>query len=189
MEVNEVQELQEQHEHAQAGGTHEATPNKHQKPVSFTMSVLAVMVAVVTVLGHRTHTEAVLMQARASDQWNLYQAKKIRQNDTQLAADQLSLGAVNNPLAAQAMVANYKAHLSKWSGDLDKEQEVAHSFEEKVEAAEKKAGRFDLGEAMLEIALVVTSITLLTRQRMYWLLGMAFGVLGIAVAVGGSLLQ
>ncbi len=42
------------------------------------MSVLAVTVAVVTVLGHRTHTEAVLMQARAGDQWNLYQAKSGR---------------------------------------------------------------------------------------------------------------
>lgn len=190
MEANEVQELHEQHEHALGGHeeAHGAQP-KHQKHVSFTMSVLAVMVAVVTVLGHRTHTEAVLMQARASDQWNLYQAKKIRQNDTQLAADQLSLAAVRDPGAAQAMIANYKAHLAKWSGDLEKEQEVARSFEEKVEAAEKKAGRFDLGEALLEIGLVITSITLLTRQRTYWLLGMAFGVLGIAVVVRGALLH
>ena len=47
--------------------------------VSLAISVLAVLVAMVTVLGHRTHTEAVLAQTRAADQWNLYQAKKIRQ--------------------------------------------------------------------------------------------------------------
>ena len=34
--------------------------------VSLAISILAVLVAMVTVLGHRTHTEAVLMQARAS---------------------------------------------------------------------------------------------------------------------------
>ena len=39
------------------------------------MTVLAVLVAVTTVLGHRTHTEAVLTQAEASDTWNEYQAK------------------------------------------------------------------------------------------------------------------
>ncbi len=87
------------------------------------------------------------------------------------------------------MVTNYKTHLSKWNSELNKEEKAAHDFEGKVDAAEKKAGRVDLGEALLEIALVVTSITLLTRQRMYWLLGMAFGVLGIAVAVRGSLLR
>ena len=48
------------------------------RPVAFTMSVLAVLVAVMTVLGHRTHTEAVLDQNKATDQWNQYQAQKIR---------------------------------------------------------------------------------------------------------------
>ena len=46
------------------------------------MSVLAVLVAITTVLGHRTHTEAVLDQNKATDQWNEYQAHKIRANDT-----------------------------------------------------------------------------------------------------------
>ncbi len=183
MEANEVHELQEQHEHALGGG-HESH-GTNLKPVSFSMSVLAVLVAVVTVLGHRTHTEAVLMQARASDQWNLYQAKKIRQNETQLAADLLGNLALRDKADAGATLATYKAHLAKWSGDLEQEQEVARQFEEKVEAAERKATRFDLSEALLEIGLVVTSITLLTRLRTYWLLGMVFGVVGVVVAAAG----
>ena len=69
MEAHEAQELQEHAEH----GAHESA----LRPVAFTMSLLAVMVAVTTVLGHRTHTEAVLYQNKATDQWNLYQAKKI----------------------------------------------------------------------------------------------------------------
>ena len=61
------------------------------RPVAFTMSVLAVLVAVTTVLGHRTHTEAVLDQNRATDQWNEYQAKKIRSYNTSLSGDLLSV--------------------------------------------------------------------------------------------------
>ncbi len=188
MEANELQELHEQHEHARGEGEHEAA-GPSLKPVSFTMSVLAVLVAVVTVLGHRTHTEAVLMQAKASDQWNLYQAKKIRQSDTQIALDLLGALSLRDNAAAQGTASAYKAHLGKWKSDLDGEQEVARGFEEKVEAAEKTAGRFDLGEALLEIGLVVTSITLLTRQRIYWSLGMLFGVLGLLVVVQGLLLR
>ena len=59
MEAHEAQELKEHAEH----GAHEAT----LRPVAFTMSVLAVLVAVTTVLGHRTHTEAVLYQNKATD--------------------------------------------------------------------------------------------------------------------------
>jgi hypothetical protein len=202
MEANEVQELQEQHEHALEPGDHEPgerEPAGHEagehggrgslKHVSFTMSVLAVLVAIVTVLGHRTHTEAVLMQARASDQWNFYQAKKIRQNDTQLSADILTAVAGPSNAAARTTVAGYEAHMAKWKKDLDDEQKTARSFEERVEVAERKASRFDLAEAMLEIALVVTSITLLTRLSIYWVAGMVFGAIGLVVAVSGLLVR
>jgi hypothetical protein len=188
MEANEVQELQEQHEHARGGGESEGHGGS-LKHVSFTMSVLAVLVAVVSVLGHRTHTEAVLMQARASDQWNFYQAKKIRQNDTQLSEDILSATASQNNPVARMTIAGYEAHLAKWKKDLDDEQKSARDYEDKVEVAEKKASRFDLAEAMLEIALVVTSITLLTRLSVYWLVGMAFGVVGLVIAVSGLLVR
>ncbi len=73
------------------------------RPVAFTMSVLAVLVAVTTVLGHRTHTEAVLDQNKATDQWNFYQAHKIRSNDTQLAADLLSVVAVGDKVARRRL--------------------------------------------------------------------------------------
>ena len=55
------------------------------------MSILAVLVAITTLLGHRCSTEAVLAQARASDQWNEYQAKRILpERHDLLAADLLS---------------------------------------------------------------------------------------------------
>jgi len=41
----------------------------------------------------------------------------------------------------------------------------------------------------LEIGLVVTSITLLTRKRAYWYLGMVFSVIGIVATASGLLLR
>ena len=55
--------------------------------------------------------------------------------------------------------------------------------------AGRKANRFNLGEVFLEIALVVTSITLLTSNRGYWVMGIIFAVLGVAVAATGFLLH
>lgn len=173
MEADEVQELEEQQEKARENSL---------RPVSFTMSVLAVLVAVTTVLGHRTHTEAVLAQARASDQWNLYQAKKIRQYNTELTVDLLSALPVHDAAAAGKLTSSYQAHLQKWNEDLKQEEEKATDLEGDVRKAERHANRFDLGEALLEIGLVITSITLLTRLRTYWYLGMVFGAAGFVIA-------
>lgn len=180
MEADEVQELEEQAEKARENSL---------RPVSFTMSVLAVLVAVTTVLGHRTHTEAVLQQARATDQWNLYQAKKIRQYNTELTVDLLSALPVSDPATATKITDAYKTHLQKWSDDLNEEQNRATELEGEVRRSERHATRFDLGEALLEIGLVITSITLLTRLRAYWYLGMVFGAAGTLIAAWAFLIR
>ena len=180
MEANEAQELQEQHEQAH---------DPSLRPVSFTMSLLAVLVGVTTVLGHRTHTEAVLEQARASDQWNLYQAKKNRQYDTELTADLLAAIPIRDAAAANKITDSYKSHVQKWNEDLAEEEKQAKELEAGVRKAERHATRFDLGEALLEIGLVIPSITLLTRQRAYWWLGMGFGAAGLLVAAWAFLIR
>lgn len=181
MEANEAQELQEHAEH----GAHESS----MRPVAFTMSVLAVLVAITTVLGHRTHTEAVLFQNKATDQWNEYQAKKIRSYNTSLAADMLSTVTINDKDAAAKIAKAYAGHQKKWDDELNEEQEKAESLETRVENAEARADRYDLAEALLEIGLVITSVTLLTRNRFYWYFGIAFSVAGVISALSVVLLK
>ncbi|HEY6848611.1 MAG TPA: DUF4337 domain-containing protein [Terracidiphilus sp.] len=174
MEANEVQELKE---HAEQGG------ERAMRPVAFTMSVVAVLVAITTVLGHRTHTEAVLDQNKATDQWNFYQAKKIRANDTQLAADLLSVVALADKDAAANITKSYADHQAKWADDLKQEQQKAEALETTVGRAEVRANRFDLSEALLEIGLVISSVTLLTRAKPYWYLGILFSLGGVVSAL------
>jgi NAD dependent epimerase/dehydratase family enzyme len=156
--------------------------------VSFSISVLAVLVALATVLAHRAHTEAVLQQARATDQWNLYQAKKIRQSNIATTSDLLTILAPNNAAAA-AKLNEYKEHTAKWDDDLKEEDEKAREFEGDVMTAEHRASRYDSGEALLQIAVVLSSVTLLTRQRLYWLLGLALGAGGLIFAAMGFLIH
>jgi hypothetical protein len=179
MEANEIQEFVEEQEKGR---------ESHLYPVSFSISVLAVLVALVTVMSHRSHTAAILAQARSTDEWGLYQAKKVRQNEINLASDLLAVVAPTDATALKDRAA-YKAHTAKWDNDLKDSEERARKLEEEVERAEHKASRFDAGEALLQIAVVLSSITLLTRQRVYWLLGLAIGVVGLGFALTGYLLH
>jgi hypothetical protein len=195
MEANEVQELEEHAEHAEH--------DRMLRPVALTMTILAVLVAVVTVLGHRTHTDAILNQTRAAveqnraaDEWAFYQAHKIRANDTELTSDLMSVVTIVNKDEAKKKAKSYADHQKKWATDLKEGEEKAREtekrvseYEEKVEGAEGRANRFDLGEVLLEIGLVITSITLLTHKRIYWFMGMGFSVVGIVATVMGVLLK
>jgi Domain of unknown function (DUF4337) len=174
MEANEAHELMENHEHA--------AEDKSLRPVAFAMSILAVLVAIVTLLGHRASTEAVLAQSRASDQWNEYQAKRIRQHEATLSADLLSTLPVTDQSAAEALKTKYQQNIRQWTDEMKDEADKAHDLEVDVRRAERRADRYDLGEAMLEIGLVITSIALLTRQRTYAFLGCAFGAAGLISA-------
>lgn len=181
MEPNEVHEL---HEHAEHGA-HDSS----LRPVAFTMSVLAVLVAIATVLGHRTHTEAVLDQNKATDQWNEYQAKKIRSYNTSLASDLLGVVNLADKDKEAKLAKAYADHQTKWNQDLKDEQDKAKALEKLVERAEARADRFDVGEALLEIGLVVTSVTLLTRSRVYWYFGMIFATAGVLSAISVFLIH
>ena len=55
----EPQEIQEQAEHAHHSG---------QKGIGLTTSIVAVLLAVATLLGHRAHTEEVILRTEANDQ-------------------------------------------------------------------------------------------------------------------------
>src|ERR1700691_70462 len=113
MEGDEAGELKEHAEH----GSHDS----EMRPVAFTMSVVAVLVAITTVLGHRTHTEAVLDQNKATDQWDLYQAKKIRANAAQLASDLLSVITITDKDAPAKIAKSSADHQAKWADDLKQE--------------------------------------------------------------------
>src|SRR6202789_573237 len=175
MEANEVQEFANEMKESGEGG-------ESLKSISLGISILAVLVAMVTVLGHRSHTEAVLMQSRAGDQCNEYQAKKIRMDNLSVTVDLLTMEPTNNAAITGAKTEEYKAHIEKWKSDLVEEQEKARDFEKEVTHAEAQAARYDLVEALLQIAVVLCSITLFTRKRAYFLLGLALGVAGIVVA-------
>jgi hypothetical protein len=177
-------ELQELHEHAQHGAH-----NPEMAPVSLTMAILAVLVAIVTLLGHRMHTEEVVMQTRANDQWAYYQGK-----DTRLHTDQKLLGMAgflpsSDSGKAASWLESTKGEAEKYDNQKDEIQSEARKLEAEATIARRRADRFDLGEVFLEVALVITSITLLSGRKVFWWLGMASGAIGVLVAASHMLIQ
>jgi len=181
MSAEELQELQEHAEHAHA--------HPNLAPVSLTMAVLAVMVAVVTLLGHRAHTEEVVQQATASDQWAYFQAKSIRQHEDELFADISGAVASKDAGGMDKFRDKYTQDGERYKQEKSEIQDEARKLETEVAMERNRADRYDLAEVFLEIGLVITSITLLSGRRIFWYLGMLFGVVGVVVAATGALIH
>ncbi len=180
-EATEAQELQE---HAESAHEHPT-----MKPVSMTMAILAVLVASVALLGHRTHIEQVMAQSRANDQWAYYQAKNIRRHNYELFLDLSSIAVTRDPAQTEKLREKYLQQLDRYRDEQKETEKEAHKLESEVVVAERKANRFNLGEVLLEIGLVITSITLLSGNRAYWYFGLIAGALGVVVAATGMLVH
>ena len=181
MSADELQELQEHAEHAQH--------DRSMAPVSLTMAVLAVLVAVAALLGHRAHTEEVVLQARSSDQWAYYQAKNIREHEDELFSGMAGLMNGNDGGEVAKFREKYSQEAERYKQEKEKIQDDARELEHEVGTERKRADRYDLAEVFLEIGLVITSITLLSGRRIFWHLGIVMGVVGIAVAITGAVVH
>ena len=158
-------------------------------PVSITISIMAVLVAGATLLGHRAHTEELLLQSQATDQWAYYQAKNGRYHGMQNTADLIETMIPRDKDKAEAKLEKYEKDIERYDSDKEDISEKAKELEKERDLVSRRADRFDGGEALLEIGLVICSITLLTKRKAFWFGGGLIGILGIALAATGLLLH
>jgi len=171
------------HDHAVEHEGHK--PGLGQQVAIFT-AVLATVGAIVSFFGGHTQNnallfknEAVLERAEASDQWNFYQAKSMKQNLAELAA------AINTD---PKKVEFYQSEAKRYSQEKKDIEKVAREHEAKSKHFTEMSDHalhphhyLAISMTLLQIAIALASITVLTQKR--WLLAGA-----ALAALGGSVL-
>jgi hypothetical protein len=158
-------------------------------PVSITISIMAVFVAGASLLGHRAHTEGLRLETQAASRWAQYQAKSVRLHEAQGFSDVVRLVAPLNKEMGEELKEKYAKEVEHYESDKSDVSKEAKGLEEERDLTIRQADRFDGGEALLEIGLVICSITLLTKRKGFWLGGVLIGAFGIALAVTGFFLH
>jgi hypothetical protein len=168
------EELQEHTHHAH---------DPFDKRVAATMAIIAALLALVSVLGHLLTTEELLNQQKASDQWAYSQAKDIRHYLARVAHD-----VIIEEKGSAGVIAKYDADDQRYKNDTVNVQEKAREFEKESDLAGRKAFRMHLGEVFLEIAIVLSSLAILTKKSFVWMAGMASALVGGLIALTALLL-
>ena len=167
------------HDHAVE---HEAHKGGLGQQVAIFSAVLATVGAIVSFFGGDTQNkamlyknEAVLERAEATDQWNFYQAKSMKQNMAEIAAANATNPKVAEKYAAEAK--RYDAEKKEVMAEAKKHEAAYKSWNEKSEHALHPHHYLAMSMTLLQIAIALASITVLTQRR--WLLtGAAVAALG-----------
>ena len=146
------------------------------KRVAGTMAALAAVMAIVSVLGHVTTTEELLLQQKASDQWSYYQAKSIRRYESEVARDLFAGMKISDKSD------EYAKNIDKYRKDDDDIQKEATALENESHYRGKQALGFHLGEVFLEISIVLASVAILTKRATMWYLSIVGGLVGTVIA-------
>jgi hypothetical protein len=154
--------------------------------VGIMAAILAVALAIVSITSHRTHTEAIIHKSTANDKWAQYQSSRVKFHSLELGE---TLAGLIGPKSSstQDLLADYARQKTKYAKEGEGIMAEARHADEAAEADERRGLRFDVGEGLLEIALVVTSLYFISHKRMFPVIGIIAGIAGAVVAVTGLL--
>ncbi len=162
----------------------EGSADPRGQKVGVLAAVLAVALAVVTIASHRAHTEGVLLKTEANDRWSFYQSKRIKFHSLELGEQLVTLLGAKNPETTKA-IEGYRQEQARYEDESKKVMEEAKKKEDEASRLEQRALRFDFGEGLLEIALVLSSLYFISRKMLFPVIGMVAGIAGAVIAAIG----
>jgi len=173
------------HDHAVE---HEAHKGGLGQQIAIFTAVLATVGAIVSFLGGHTQNEAlyykneaVLKKTEASNQWNYYQAKSMKQNLAEFAAGLAPDAAKSETYRSEAR--RYADEKKAIQVEAEKLEAESRAFSRKAEDALHPHEKLAISMTLLQIAIALASITVLTSKR--WLLygAAASALLGVGLGV------
>jgi Domain of unknown function (DUF4337) len=165
----------------------EHTADPDTRRVGILVGVVGILLSVVTIASHRAHTGAVIHRTESNDEWAFYQAKKIREYSSDVTLTMLQTLSSDSVRIA-APVQKLQAARDKYASDAAKIQDDARAKDDESKVEEHRALRYDIGEGLLELGLVLCSLYFLARKNLFPIFGVIASIAGTAMAVWGLLL-
>jgi len=166
------------------------------KRVALCTAFFAVMLAITSLGGNNAAKDMMLSQQQSSDQWAFYQSKAIREHLYRLeqqkaAALLVERGAAMSPQARGQYEKDrqlYAAEEKRYASEKLEIERNAKKLEKQRDIGVAKDPYFDYAEALLQIAIVMASISILSGSRPVFGLSIVCAVTGALLCLNGYLL-
>jgi len=178
--------------HKSVDEAHERSEHRGPRFVPIAAAILAMVAAAANLANSQRTTQAllakndaILLEAKATDQWNYYQAKSIKGYVYDAQATALgSRGAAASLHARAAKYEREKAAIAAQAKDLEERSAAAN---ERSERRMQSHEVIEIGVTLLEIAIVLVSISALVTTPLLSGAAAAAAGLGCIIALMGIL--
>ena len=164
--------------------------NRSAKLIGLLISVLALFLAVSEMLGKSAQTHALALNIEASDTWNFFQAKTIRQTMLRTNMEGMKLQAdVSKPEVEKQMTA-WQASIDRWESEPSTNEGRKELIKKAKEIEAKRDGyleqyhAYEFASLLIQLGIVLSSVTLLTSIMWFSAGSIGLGIAGLAVLVG-----
>jgi hypothetical protein len=175
--------------------------DRFKQRAAIAIAILAMLLAITGLGGQNATKEALNSNILASNHYNFFQAKNMRQTSFTLAADALELAFGNDPTLPDPARASLKAKIEQYrktAARYESEPETQEGKKELLARAREQENRrdhalrqdpyFDYAEALLQIAIVLISVAIVAEVTWLSFLGGGLGILGALLMINGYLL-
>lgn len=177
----------------------EARPSRERdRWIGVYIGILAVVLAVCAMGGDNAAKEATLRNIEASNIWAFFQAKNLRRQLIRTQIENLEVTLATTPGLAEPQrtmletkIRDHKAYEAKLTSDpksnegLDELFKTGKSIEAVRDAAMAKDPYFDYGQALLQIAIVLASIAIISGGSALLTLSVVLGSAGALLTFNG----
>jgi hypothetical protein len=184
---HEVEHQIEHEEHGHGGGRGKPRGERNNKKIALLISVIALFLALAETLGKASQTEGISFNIKASDSWNFFQAKTIRQTTLRTAAQALLVEAATVPdearkatLLKQAddwmkTVARYESDPAEKDGRKEL-RALAEKYERERDTHLARYHNYEFGSAAFQIGIVLASAAVITG-----IIALVYGAIGLGI--------
>lgn len=182
----------EQMEHAE----HAEHAAGHNKKIALVIAVIVLFLAIAETLGKSAQTEAIGLNIRASDTWNFFQAKTVRQTTLRGFADAAAIQLATAPTpearaATEKQIATWKETVARYESDpkeKDGRKELrarAEHYEHERDTALARYHHYEIASAAFQIGIVLCSAAVITGMLALAYVAGGVAVLGLVFMVIG----
>ena len=169
---------------------------KFTKRVALITAIFAVILAITSLGGNKAMKEMLLTQQQASDQWAFYQAKVLREHlyrsqKLRLEIDLIERGSVMKPEVkerVEALLKKLTDEEARYNAEKKEIETEAMKLEHERDVNRGKDPYFEYGEVLLQIAIVMASISILSGSRPVLYFALVSAVLGALFSFNGFFL-
>jgi hypothetical protein len=180
----ELPEPDELREHAE---------NSFSRRVALVTAIYAVVLAIAALGGNHAMKEMLLAQQQSSDQWAFYQAKVIREHlyraqKMRIEVDLAERAAGSRPAGrekGEALLEKFAEEEKRYNAEKKDIEKDAKKLEALRDSFQARDPYFLIAEALLQIAIVMSSVSILARSGLIFSFSLILAVVGVALTANG----